>query len=257
MCAGSLLSSSKLEITETDREAFEAVVTESNAVMLVFDYDIPFDDFCLRYAGRTLEHPEKFSGFRAMLFSDIIKSDLYFRSTDGGCFKVSVAENYYSTEALARVTNFTEPTEFDDIFASNIVTESASVIELDSSEMAEGIFGDTLDFVRKISDGFGNDTYMYGYGQKRLSVYANGELEFKQDISGVNAPNFYSDLETVLRFLEETIGIEEKDIILKSAKLTSGDGGGVFSFVFRAGQYVIVLDVNHSLISFFSLRMAN
>ncbi len=255
-CAGSLLSSSNVNITEIEREEFDSIIKEAGSVMLVFDYDIPFDDFCLRYTGKTLEKPENFSGFRAILFSDIIKSNLYFRSVDGVFFKVAVAENYYSTEALARIVEFEAETGFDGLFAPGFRDNDAE-IELDRSDMAEGIFGDTLDFVRKISDGFGNETYMYGYGQKRLSIYTNGEIEFKRDISGVNTPDFYKDLEVALRLLEETIGIEERNIILKSAKLADSDGEKLFQFVFRTGQYVIVLEVKQSLIAYFSLRMAN
>ena len=42
------------------------------------------------------------------------------------------------------------------------------------TSMAEAVMGENFDFVRRISDGFGNTTYMYGYGQKTFTARADG-----------------------------------------------------------------------------------
>lgn len=49
---------------------------------------------------------------------------------------------------------------------------------------AQGFFGKSLDFIRKITEGNGAITYMYGYGEKVLIANTDGSLEYKEKIRG-------------------------------------------------------------------------
>ena len=71
--------------------------------------------------------------------------------------------------------------------------------------IAEGIFGDTFDFVRRMTDDFGTVTYMYGYGQKTLTVLQDGSYEYKAETSG-ESQGFFGDLETALKFVAQCGG---------------------------------------------------
>ena len=128
-----------------------------------------------------------------------------------------------------------------------------SEFDMTTEDVAENIFGDTLDFVRKITDVSGNETYMYGYGQKRLTLYVNGNIEFKEDINEENSPNFYNDLETTLRFIKEKLGIGEDRIFLTSAEVNESEGRGVYHFSFEVGDFEINAEVTSSKISYFSM----
>ena len=52
------------------------------------------------------------------------------------------------------------------------------------TDAARAVFGDTFSFVRRITDSFGNVTYMYGYGEKNLYLYAEGAIEYRTTVSG-------------------------------------------------------------------------
>lgn len=47
-------------------------------------------------------------------------------------------------------------------------------------DLAETFFGESLDFIRKIVDDNGTITYMYGYGQKMLTIRQNGIFEYQE-----------------------------------------------------------------------------
>jgi len=253
-CAGSLLSASKIDISEITEDAFNQIAAEENSIQLVFDYDFPFDDYCKKIIGKTLDRPDDLNAFRCMLFSDKIKSDLYLMDTSSKCFKISVAENYYSTEALLNVLSFDAgEIRFKDIYSLGFKSVGEE-IEINWDSIPEKIFGDTLDFVRKITDDEGNETYMYGYGQKRLSMFAGGGFEYKEDINGNNSPDFYKDIETALRFAKERLGIDESRMHLKKVS-QQGAGDVVYNqFVFEAGGYEIVAELKASSVSYFSIN---
>lgn len=75
--------------------------------------------------------------------------------------------------------------------------------------MAEDIFGDTFDFVRRISDSFGNVTYMYGYGERTFYAGTDGYFEYTASASGSEASSFSEDLDTALSFIESCGGLKK------------------------------------------------
>ncbi len=252
-CAQSLLSASNIEISEISEEAYNLVCRDINSVQLIFDYDFPFDDYCKKILGKTIKRPDNLNGFRSLLFSDQIKSDLYMRNMAGNCFKISVAENYYSTEALSRVLNFDGgEIRFMDIYELGFKSIGDDIV-IAWDEIPERIFGDTLDFVRKITDGQGNETYMYGYGQKRLSINESSGFEYKCDITGTNTPDFYTDLEVALKFIKEKLDVSEDLIKIKTVSTIDDEGVILNHFIFDTDGYAIEAEVKAEDISYFKI----
>ena len=68
------------------------------------------------------------------------------------------------------------------------------------TDAARAVFGDTFSFVRRITDSFGNVTYMYGYGEKNLYLYAEGAIEYRTTVSGTESGDFARDLDAALSF---------------------------------------------------------
>jgi hypothetical protein len=66
--------------------------------------------------------------------------------------------------------------------------------------LLESLFGENLDFVRRIADNAGNVTYLYGYGKKTFTYQSDGVLEYKNEAADATAGGFYKDLETALSF---------------------------------------------------------
>ncbi len=78
-----------------------------------------------------------------------------------------------------------------------------------AQDMAEDIFGDTFDFVRRISDSFGNVTYMYGYGEKSFYAGIDGYFEYTSSAAGSEATGFSEDLQRALAFIEACGGLKK------------------------------------------------
>ena len=70
-------------------------------------------------------------------------------------------------------------------------------------EMAESFFGESFDFVRKMTDSKSRTIYMYGYGQKTFTINNNGAFEYKEenDDTSTASLDFYDSLNTALRFV--------------------------------------------------------
>ncbi len=106
-----------------------------------------------------------------------------------------------------------------------------------TSETAEAIFGENFDFVRRISDGQGNLTYMYGYGVKTLTV-SDGVFEYRAVASASESEGLLGDLQTALDFAERCGGFKEAGRFVLSG-IRTGEAGGLrtheFSFCAVSG----------------------
>lgn len=69
--------------------------------------------------------------------------------------------------------------------------------------MAERFFGESFDFIRKITEDNGKTIYMYGYGQKVLIVNTDGSFEYKEELLIENSSEikFFDALDTALQFV--------------------------------------------------------
>ncbi len=259
-----LLGSTAASIIESTDEEFAAAALAKDSIQVVFNFDVPFDDFCKQVMDATLEKPESLTGFKVVLFNDEAKECFYLRDSQNRCFKMIAGENYYAIDRFSNCleepskisAHFVNIYDVNKVLASYNLLPTVTKYELDSEDIAENIFSDTFDFVRKITDSFGNETFMYGYGQKRLTINTDGSIEFKEDIEKTEA-NFYSDLQTALSFIENTIGLEDRNFKIKKVELIKDNDNSYYKFIFSDGAYSITTNVTGSKVSYFYLEEEN
>lgn len=67
---------------------------------------------------------------------------------------------------------------------------------------AQTFFGESFDFVRRIEETKGAVIYMYGYGEKILTVNADGSSEYKEKEGlGGTQPGYFGSLDLALQFI--------------------------------------------------------
>lgn len=105
------------------------------------------------------------------------------------------------------------------------------------TSMAQQYFGGNFDFVRKITEENGTIIYMYGYGQTVLIVNTDGSIEYKEEQTGNNSGQSFSDaLETALQFIAdhgswESMGKAELTPYLEDVVRDPNKGKG-YRFIF-------------------------
>ncbi len=264
-CMESLLSSSAATITSIDKEEFKKAAQENESIQIVFNFDIPFEDFANKLVEKRFELPENLTGFNTVLFSNLSKECFYMKDSKENYFKLIAGENFYAIDRFSDVLNFESKTinhsaniyDVDKILVSYNMLPETIKEGLNGEKIAEKVFSDTFDFVRKIKDSFGNETYMYGYGQKRLSIRTDGSIEFKSDVANISEPNFYTDLNIALSFLEKTLGLEENNFKIEKVELLKESESSYYRFTLTNGVYSATIDVKGAMVSYFFLEEEN
>lgn len=249
-----LLGSSGVIVTEITKEQYDAAMGEFGSVQLYFDCSIPFGSFCEHVGDRAPASSDIADDFYILAFSEADNLSFFIRS-EGGCFRIisdveTGAVNTIKSLVTGKETIMYPASEIlggaSDVYIPinmeiNYYEGAASPYIAAGEEIAETVFGDTFDFVRKISDTFGNVTYMYSYGAKRLTVSADGRLEFKEDTTAGTSNGFYADLETAIAFLSSTDSFAAGDLRLyKVEELRSMQANRIrgyrFTFIQPAGD---------------------
>ncbi|MBO5518442.1 MAG: hypothetical protein J6A42_10250 [Firmicutes bacterium] len=115
-------------------------------------------------------------------------------------------------------------------------SEASDDAERTGREMAESVFGENFDFVRRITDSFGNVTYMYGYGEKTLTCLTDGTFEYKTETAEGPDPGFYGSLQTAIAFTATHggWGNDRRDLsyVLCEAKESGSGRSKIYTFGF-------------------------
>ncbi len=163
--------------------------------------------------------------FSAMCFSNAAKESILFRDeTLDSCFRLYFPSDmdcltlfrsilkpdcsaYLAKDMIGGSSEALLPVDLtclDDPIGAQTETEADSSLR---SRMAESIFGETFDFVRRISDSFGNITYMYGYGEDTFYAGTDGRLEYRTQ-GGAEGSDMVRDLKTALEYMEGCGGLK-------------------------------------------------
>ncbi|PKM84717.1 MAG: hypothetical protein CVU86_06125 [Firmicutes bacterium HGW-Firmicutes-11] len=84
--------------------------------------------------------------------------------------------------------------------------------ELEIRAFAQTFFGVSFDFVRRIEESKGAVIYMYGYGEKILTINVNGEVEYKErdGAASTGQQDYFSTLSKALQFIGTHGGFEQE-----------------------------------------------
>lgn len=141
------------------------------------------------------------------------------------------ADMLFGTDNTALIP-FTSNISLDPLTAPALSDVSSSEVRL-----AESFFGNGLDFIRKITDDNGTIVYMYGMGEKILTIYNNGTYEYqeksnsdKEDLSLKKALTLASDFISEHGGWSDSSG-EKVNTILSSMKVR--EKSKVKSYVFE------------------------
>ena len=211
-------STSSLLVSEVTDQQYREMLTGYRSLKVHFPLRIPFGDFCeISGINRssatdqvdvvegfilTAAAPESIfveGGGRCWRFLSDSGEDL---ATPLLAFLVRSEPTYYTAGSMLGNDNMAilPLTGNNNLSAAAWESEGADDIERAGREMAESVFGENFDFVRRITDSFGNVTYMYGYGERTLTCLAEGSFEYKTEAADGPDAGFLSSLQTAIAF---------------------------------------------------------
>jgi len=253
--ASQLLLETSVVVSEISEAQYKTVSEEYASVRFIMAAALPFSEFCVNICGRSAGISDSIGNMKELAFSEATK-DSFFIKTDDRYYRIL---SDIQTDALSDIRAASDITqtrlysaskilgrENDALIpvgaAADLANTTAEVYAFNEEILAEEVFGDTFVFVRKISDKFGNTTYMYSYGAKRLAILADGSIEYKEDISSGESGGFYSDLETALQFLSLTDSFDAGALRLTGAEELSTSRLKGYRFVFNQFEKGIAVD---------------
>ncbi|WP_130863103.1 two-component system activity regulator YycH [Bacilliculturomica massiliensis] len=219
--------SAGLLVSEISEETFrEAVSVKYSSIQFQFHYDIPFQEFCKFYDLSQNQSFEKIEGAATVAWSGMgTESILIWQKTGNKYYAIIADQNYTNFEdMISRIETGDHVSYYpaNTFFGSSVKSTALLPLSLQSDllevecgregadssdgkvkDLAESFFGESFDFIRKITDTKGNITYMYGYGQKIFNVNVDGTFEYKEEASGSSgsSPKFFESLDIALSFV--------------------------------------------------------
>lgn len=258
------------EITEDKYNEVMSFVS----VKAVFDYYVPYKDYCTLLGATNPIGTEMIStvseigfskGNTESMFVYDGERDKYFRIVSDyasdelldSIYLAATEENttYYPLESFVgkELKNDVLVPAF---LESDLVTVSAYPdmglkTQGEVTEIAKSFFSGTFDFVRRIEEENGRTTYMYGYGEKILTIDENCTVEYRADTEGSSQLRYFDALQLVLASIQVQGGFVTAEgqaltPYLYDAKLI--DGGYRFEFgIILNGEKIFYLNGNAAI----------
>ena len=239
-------NSSEALLTEISEATYREAMGTFRSEQICLGYNVPFTEFCEYFKiGRvmgadSLEYMESFAFSEASKESVFVKdgkNNKYYRLLFAEGHEVPAAYKndsfgirYYAGDILGGSSSALIPLAAE----SSLESLGFEADGQDRREMAEAIFGDTFDFVRRITDSFGNITYMYGYGQKTLTSSVSGRFEYQAEVGAVEPLGFFKEMEAALDFAESFGGLNVPLVLSNAERI----GGRSQSYVFEFSQKI-------------------
>lgn len=236
-------------------------VMEFRSIKFNFHYNIPFDSFCKLY---EIPKGEEFSGIEhvasisfstgspeSMFIYDSV-NDTYFRLISDSKEHIQLLDDLissieeggyvinYSIGTLVGTGNQTVmPLSLNSKLAELSYDPEIEIWETENiRKLAQSFFGESFDFVRRIEESKGSVIYMYGYGEKVLTVTKNMGIEYKEkENSTGNQIDYFEALELALEYVGSHGGWEtyegaETVPYVKQATIIEGENNKGYRFVF-------------------------
>lgn len=239
-------------------------IMEFRSIRYSFDYELPFNEFCKQYDILLAQGYSQINTFREISYSAGSPESLFVADR--------MKNKYYrivSDKKLASFDDFITIIENGDYNASypmgtfvgtgsrillplpyesgltriSFVSEYSKMGAEGIREFAQTFFGESFDFVRRIEESKGTVIYMYGYGEKVLTINPAGSIEYKDKaaISGTRQ-EYFEALQTALNFVTSHGTFHTMDAVqepyLKDSSVIVRDKkeGYLFVFGFKNGD---------------------
>ena len=225
----------------------------------VFDYALP-DSFFRHMGASNVDESDHFSSLRELGFSQAFDDSFFIRSGDGSCFRVRASE-YDSSGVLAAIDAL-KAENADQYYPMNqflgsdntLITPFSTDIRLPALQLrsaavpdsgfetglARDFFGQSLDFIRTVTDNNGTTIFMYSYGETTLTVYKNGFFEYQDTpVVSDSSVGFTEAFRTASAFIAEHGSWSAHDgetihFLLEDVSRSRLDRSSVYTFRFRS-----------------------
>ena len=205
-------------INEVTDQQYREMITGYRCLKVVLSCPVPFGEYCDRNQINRSSVFDQVGTVDALLVSEAAPESIFVEG-GGQCWRfISDSETDLASPLLVSLVR-SDPIYFTagsmlgnanlallpltsnaDLAETSWESEAADV-EKAGRTMAESIFGENFDFVRRITDSFGNVTYMYGYGEKTLTCLTEGVFEYKTGTVEGQDPGFYNSLQAAVNFV--------------------------------------------------------
>lgn len=195
------------------------------SVRAEFGYYMPYRDFCAHYGLQTGSVGRELRGLSEIGFSEAAPNNLFICDRNSGKFYRIISENQTDCVdkllANAQTADLIYYYPLGAFLGEELATELKVPLYMESrlseleagheflsgdaekiGEEAQGFFGSTFDFVRKIEESSGRTLYMYGYANMVLIADVDGSIEYKMDINESSDDGYFGALEKALRFID-------------------------------------------------------
>ncbi len=207
-------------VEEITKEQFSESIKDYRSLTIYFPYALPFRELANDKQVGAAPVVEFDREMDVLAFSEASGKSVFFGNTEMESFyRLHAGDDIDYYERMTEDKALRERTVFyrvGDILGgdNDILIPLSAESELGSLRwrrdiehpgesvpaLTESLFGENLDFVRRITDNFGNVTYMYGYGQKTFTHQVDGVLEYKNEATETVAPGFLRELNIALTF---------------------------------------------------------
>ena len=225
-----------------------------------FGYPLP-DSFLRSLGAAGYGETDSFGFLTVLAFSNAFDDSYFIRSSDGSCFRIRAPE-YDSSGILSAIeslraksqdqyypmnqflgTDNTEVTPFATAIDLPSLQFNSSVPDQNSSyktDLARNFFGQSLDFIRTVTDNNETTIFMYNYGETSLTVYPNGFFEYQDSpVAADKSVGFMEAFRTASAFIAEHGSWSAHDgktihFLLEDLELQSYNRSSVYTFRFRS-----------------------
>jgi len=218
-------SAENVFLEEITKEQYEQVMA-FESVKAVFEYYMPFAEFCDAYQINRVQGIDKIDSVSELAYSfGSMESVFLYDGAAGKYYRMvgsgehpeeSPFPGIYSNVAFAADIAYPLKIVVGDEAATDTPVPLPTVFEYSAGtyenekqaggpefgeELAKTFFGDSFDFIRTIADDSGNMTYMYGYGQRIFIASNDGVYTYKTDETGADNIGYFEALENALSFV--------------------------------------------------------
>lgn len=211
-----------LTVEEITRQQYDKIM-EFRSICFEFLYDIPFNPFCSQYNIPQTQNFDQIDSFSLIGYSSGSPESLFIQDRKNDKYYRLVSEG--SSSLLEELITQTEAGGFISYYPIGTIvgTDSTPILPLSIQagmkkipykpefdikenesikEFAKAFFGESFDFVRRIEESKGTIIYMYGYGQKMLTINGDGSVEYKEKVNpSISQPDYFGSLNSALQFV--------------------------------------------------------
>lgn len=199
---------SYINFTNTENLMIEEITEEQwretmdmKSIQYIFEYSLPVS-FFESLGAANFGQSEYFDCISAAALSEVSTTSLFVRDdTQDKYFRIISDSDYFPLDEKISEISSSSPNQYYPIymflgtenyamapFVTNISLPVLSYTKKSPEDtgnyekaLAKTFFGKSLDFIRKLTDDNGTIIYMYGYGEKMLTIYKNGEFEYQDN----------------------------------------------------------------------------